>query len=325
MKVFEEYLNANHAKLTCYVQTPNRELPQMMRRPGVLVLPGGGYTMCSAREAEPIALAYMHAGFQAFVLEYTTGDRQSRESMAAVFPKAFADAVEAMEYLRTNAEELSLLPDKIAAVGFSAGGNLAVSLATLAEPAQRPNALILGYPAVTAEISTRIGLEQPNLLEKVTSDTPPMFMFNSQGDSVTSATNTLRLSLALAEAHVPYETHTFLTGDHGLSLATAETTDDGSENADVAQWHAMSLRFLRNLWKKDTASRPQLSVYSKIGALLDDEKAAAAINEVLPGVADRLRANPLSRNMTFTAMVKVSGGMISEDMLKTLDEKLKVL
>ncbi len=161
MKVFEEYLKQNHAKLTCYVQTPNDELPRLRQRPGVLILPGGGYTVCSAREAEPVALAYLHAGYQAFVLEYSTGDRHSREGMAAVFPKAFADGVEAMEYLRGHAEALSLLSDKAAAVGFSAG---------------------------------------PNLLETVTSETSPMFMFNSQGDTVTPATNTLRLSLTLGEA-----------------------------------------------------------------------------------------------------------------------------
>ena len=98
MKVFEEYLKQNHAKLTCYVQTPNDELPHLRQRPGVLILPGGGYTVCSAREAEPVALAYLHAGYQAFVLEYSTGDRHSREGMAAVFPKAFADGVEASEF-----------------------------------------------------------------------------------------------------------------------------------------------------------------------------------------------------------------------------------
>jgi len=325
MKVFEEYLKQNHAKLTCYVQTPNDELPHLRHRPGVLILPGGGYTMCSAREAEPVALAYLHAGYQAFVLEYTTGDRHSRESMEAIFPKAFADGVEAMEYLRGHAEELSLLPDKIAAVGFSAGGNLAVSLATLAESAQRPNAVILGYPSVIPEISARIGLVQPNLLETVTPETPPMFMFNSQGDTVTPATNTLRLSLALAEAGVAYETHTFLTGDHGISLATSAATDDGSENPDLAQWHTMSLRFLHNLWFRKAKAKEAFSINSKIGALVEDPRAFAVINEVLPGVADRLKANPLSHNMTMALMAKVSGGMISEEALQALDSRLQAL
>lgn len=325
MKIFEQQLPSNGAKLTCYIQTPNEELPNWKTRPGVLVFPGGGYTMCSSREAEPVALAYLHAGYQAFVLNYTTGDRQNRTEMAEVFQKAFADAKEAMAYLRSHAETLFLMPDKIAVMGFSAGGNLATALGTLAEEAYRPNALILGYPAVIPEISARIGLRQPNLLEVVSAATPPTFLFNSQGDSVTPATNTLRLSLALAEAGVAYETHTFLTGDHGVSLATSVTTDDGSENPDLAQWHTMSLRFLHNLWFREARAREIFSINSKIGTLVEDPRAFAVINEVLPGVADRLKANPLSHNMTMALMAKVSDGMISEEALQNLDSRLRKL
>jgi len=325
MKIFEEQLPSNGAKLTCYIQTPNEELPNWRKRPGVLVFPGGGYTMCCAREAEPVALAYLQAGYQAFVLNYTTGDRQNREEMAGIFQKAFADAQEAMAYLRDHAEALFLMPDKIAVMGFSAGGNLATALGTLADEAHRPNALILGYPSVIPEISARIGLQQQNLLETVSTATPPTFMFNSQGDSVTPATNTLRLSLALAEAGVPYETHTFLTGDHGISLATSAATDDGSENPDLAQWHTMSLRFLHNLWFRKAKAKEAFSINSKIGALVEDPRAFAVINEVLPGVADRLKANPLSHNMTMALMAKVSGGMISEEALQALDSRLQAL
>lgn len=325
MKIFEEQLPANGAKLTCYIQTPNEELPNWRKRPGVLVFPGGGYTMCSAREAEPVALAYLHAGYQAFVLNYTTGDRQNREEMAGIFQKAFADAQEAMTYLRGYAEELFLMPDKIAIMGFSAGGNLATALGTLADEPLRPNALILGYPSVIPAISARIGLQQPNLLEAVSAATPPTFMFNSQGDSVTPATNTLRLSLTLAEAGVPYETHTFLTGDHGVSLATGAATDDGSTDPDLAQWHAMSLRFLHNLWFRETKEKEAFSINSKIGILVNDPRAFAVINEVLPSVADRLKANPLSHNMTMALMAKVSGGAISEQSMEALDAKLREL
>ena len=326
MKIWNEILPANGAKLTCYVQQPCPELPQMQKRPAVLILPGGGYTMCSAREGEPIALAYLHAGYQAFVLEYTTGNRRDRESMAAVFPKAYADALEALAYLRSNAESLFLKPDRIAAVGFSAGGNLATALGTLAPVDQRPNALILGYPSVIPEVSARIGLEQPNLLEKVDKETPPAFMFNTQGDTVTPAKNTLLLSLALFEAGVKYETHTFLMGDHGLSLATPATTDDGGSNPDVAKWHEMSVRFLKNLWDgPDHVCTPRLSVNSKIGTLLDDERAVEVLNELLPGMADRLKANPMSRSMTMAMMASLSGGAVSESALKELDVRLKIL
>ncbi len=286
MKVYEEFLKTNNAKLTCYVQTPSEELPHLKKKGAVLVLPGGGFTMCSNREAEPVALAYLQAGYQAFVLDYSTGDRNNRESMAAVFSKALTDAIEAMEYLRANAEALYLIPDKIAVVGFSAGGNLAIALSTLAEPAQRPNAVILGYPSVIPDILSKLGVVQPNLLEKITSETPPMFAFNSRGDEIVPATDLLHLALALAKSNVPYEIHTFLTGIHGLALATTATADEGTDDANVAKWHELSLHFLDNLWKK-ASSKPIFSISSKIGDLLANEAATAAINEVLPGVADR--------------------------------------
>lgn len=40
-------------------------------RPSVLVIPGGGYEMTSDREAEPIAMQFLAAGFNAFVLRYS--------------------------------------------------------------------------------------------------------------------------------------------------------------------------------------------------------------------------------------------------------------
>ncbi len=326
MKVWMETLKQNAAELTCYVQLPCEEMPQVQQRPAVLILPGGGYTRCSEREAEPVALAYMQAGYQAFVLKYTTGDRADRESMAGVFPKAYADALEAMAYLRGNAETLHLNPNRIAAVGFSAGGNLAAALGTLAAAEDKPDALVLGYPSVIPEVSARIGLVQPNLLEKVDENTSPAFLFNTQGDTVTPAKNVLLFALAMAEAGVPYEAHTFLTGDHGLSLATAATTDDGSSNSDVAKWHEMSLRFLKNLWDgPDQTSAPRLSVNSKIGTILDDRRACEVLEELLPGVAGRMRKNPASRSMTMATMAKFSGGAISEEALRELDIRLKIL
>lgn len=71
--------------------------------------------MCSEREADPVALAYLEAGFQAFVLRYSVGE-------GVVWPMPLEDYEQAMELLRAKAEEWSLYPDKIAVAGFSAGG-----------------------------------------------------------------------------------------------------------------------------------------------------------------------------------------------------------
>ena len=56
--------------LTGYLQQVGGEFRHIVRRPAVLVLPGGAYQMCSDREADPVAIAYLNAGYQAFILRY---------------------------------------------------------------------------------------------------------------------------------------------------------------------------------------------------------------------------------------------------------------
>ena len=44
------------------------------KRKAILIFPGGAYAMiCNDREGEPIALAFMPYGFNAFVLHYSLG------------------------------------------------------------------------------------------------------------------------------------------------------------------------------------------------------------------------------------------------------------
>ena len=40
--------------------------------PAMLVIGGGGYSMVSEREKEPIALEFVSKGYDAFALEYST-------------------------------------------------------------------------------------------------------------------------------------------------------------------------------------------------------------------------------------------------------------
>ena len=44
----------------------------------MLIFPGGGYTMCSDREAVPVAMAYLKAGYQAMILCYTVTSKGKR-------------------------------------------------------------------------------------------------------------------------------------------------------------------------------------------------------------------------------------------------------
>ena len=154
--------------------------------------------------------------------------------------------------------ELQILPDKIAVCGFSAGGHLALSGAVLDIPGetaqQRPNAVILGYPVVTAgEFAHRgsfvqlAGSEDAaaqqvfTLEDKVNSDTPPVFVWHTMEDKTVPVENTLLLLAALRRAGVPCEAHLFEKGAHGTSISTAEVD---AADPHRAHWVALCLEWL---------------------------------------------------------------------------------
>ena len=70
MKITQIPMGAHNAQLTCYLQDPCTEMPALDRCPAILIFPGGAYAFCSDREADPVALAFLNAGYNAFVLRY---------------------------------------------------------------------------------------------------------------------------------------------------------------------------------------------------------------------------------------------------------------
>ena len=56
--------------LVTMLQSVGGEFERIDKRPAILILPGGGYSMCSDREAEVIAYPFLYAGYHAFVLRY---------------------------------------------------------------------------------------------------------------------------------------------------------------------------------------------------------------------------------------------------------------
>ena len=183
--------------LTVCLRASLDAMPTVKQRPLVLVVPGGGYSHVSPREGDPVALQFAAAGYHTAVLTYSVGE-------GAQNYQPLRQLNEALALLRQNAEEWHILPDKIAVCGFSAGGHLALSGAVLDIPGetaqQRPNAVILGYPVVTAgEFAHRgsfvqlAGSEDAaaqqvfTLEDQVTSDTPPVFVWHTMEDRTVPA------------------------------------------------------------------------------------------------------------------------------------------
>ena len=237
--------------LTVCLRASLDAMPTVKQRPLVLVVPGGGYSHVSPREGDPVALQFAAAGYHTAVLTYSVGE-------GARDYRPLRQLSEALGLLRQHAEKWHILPDKIAVCGFSAGGHLALSGAVLDIPGetaqQRPDAVILGYPVITAgEYAHRgsfvqlAGSEDAvaqrafGLEDKITPDTPPVFVWHTMEDRTVPVENTLLLLSALRRAGVACEAHLFEQGVHGTSISTAEVD---AADRHRARWVTLCLEWL---------------------------------------------------------------------------------
>ena len=209
-------------------------------RPAVIVVPGGGYAMCSKREGEPIALEFLARGFQTFVLRY----ENAPEGVA--YPEQLTELACAVDYVKKHAQEFGVNPKEVFPVGFSAGGHLTASLTVLHEQVEeitgkkldcKPTAAGLCYPVIypdghvgsfknllqgfsaekTAELEDFL-----SLYKRVTPNTPPAFIWSTAEDATVPPKNALLYATAMAENGVPFELHVYPKGAHGLASSTVE-------------------------------------------------------------------------------------------------------
>lgn len=255
--------------LTPYILDKSPEMPLSEKRPAVVVIPGGGYQALSDREGEPIAMAFAAMGFNTFVLRYSVGQYAS-------FPNPLTDLMKAMKIIRTHASDWNTDPDKIAIVGFSAGGHLVASLGVYwndekilklagvkAEEA-KPNALILCYPVITSTekkepgtIATAAsGHDEPDILDTLSLEkhvgphTPPCYIAHTFFDPVVFVENSLLFANALAANNVPFELHITQDGVHGLALGDHVTSIGPLlHNKEFSAWVKGSGEWMKKLFE----------------------------------------------------------------------------
>ena len=245
-------------------------------RPAVLILPGSGYQRCAPKEAEPLAIRFNAEGYHAFVLWYSCAPRRH--------PVPILDCARAFTIIREHRDEWKLDSGKIALMGFSAGGHLALSTVIFRSrdfavvPGIDPrntwaDALILCYPVVSSgEFAHRGSFDcllgenpSPALLEllslekQVAGDLPPIFLWHTWADDAVPVENALLLAENLRRAgnykalnqagKSPLEMHIFPEGRHGLCLATPETSEGDPENINLhaARWFSLCADWLKTV------------------------------------------------------------------------------
>jgi len=210
----------------------------------LVICPGGGYGgLAVGHEGADVAAWATELGTTAFVLHYRLG-RQGHH-----YPTQLIDVQRAIRLVRSKAAEFAIDPHRIAIMGFSAGGHLASMAATLfneqatlpgPEPdavdavSGRPDLAILCYPVISmhaphAHRGSRKNLlgpadndalaEQLSTDRRVTAETPPTFIFQTNEDAGVPAENAVGFYLACRKAGVPAELHVYQPGRHGLGLA----------------------------------------------------------------------------------------------------------
>lgn len=262
------YFNENDKDvyLECYVADKTAEFV----RKAILVIPGGGYgCVCSDREGEPIAMAFMAHGYNAFVLHYSV-------AMKKTFPAQLIEASLAMKHIKDNAEKYGIDPENVFAVGFSAGGHLTASLGTLWNNPKiyetvdmpmgynKPKGVMLIYPVISGgEFAHRgsfinlLGKENPTEDELFSAsienfagkDSSPMFIMHTSNDQTVPVMNSLLLAERLAKEGVEFELHIYPDAPHGIALGNKITAlgEKKFDNPQIAKWVDQAVAWAENL------------------------------------------------------------------------------
>ena len=130
-KTIRLYEDRDKITLTTYIYEPSLEMIGAVKRPAVLICPGGAYFNCSDAEGEPVALTFASMGYQAFVLKYSTygadafvrGLKNLERRPQTEHPAPVRDIAKAMLMIKDHADEWNVDPDRIAICGFSAGAH----------------------------------------------------------------------------------------------------------------------------------------------------------------------------------------------------------
>ena len=240
-----------------------------------VVAPGGGYGgLAVDHEGVQVAKFLNSLGVSAFVLHYRLG------SAGYHYPIELMDVQRAIRFVRSKAGEYALDANRVGIIGFSAGGHLTSMAATLFDekPAgmtndtidqlsARPDVACPTYPVISmvddfGHKGSRKNLlgpnnDDPELTKKtsthlqVTDKTPPIFIFQTDDDTVVPAENAVNFYLACRKHHVPAEMHIYKPGPHGVGLMQGDPV--------LGTWPGHLAAWLRNQGFFSTAKRVALS------------------------------------------------------------------
>ena len=159
-------------------------------RAAIVILHGGGWHVGEPSWMYDLASHYAQRGLVAVPVQYRLSNQQDVSPI-----EALDDVRSAIRWLRRNASQLQIDPNRIAAYGTSAGGHLAAAAALVAPAGDSgaPNLLILSSAAVAAAtdnwfrrlIGTRADPATLSPDSLVRANAPPALLLQGEKDLIT--------------------------------------------------------------------------------------------------------------------------------------------
>lgn len=206
----------------------------------VIICHGGSYHHRSMNtEGHDVAAWFVERGYHAFVLKY-------RVAMDGYHhPAMIEDFQRTMQLVQENAEGYGIDPDKVGAIGFSAGGHLVTmagafgnqnflkELGIETSVSLKPDFVIPVYPVVSMEKPYAHHWSQISLLGRnppddvkhrfsmecqMTGEMPPVFLLACKDDKTVDYRNSVDLDQALTAAGVEHQFVLLDTGGHGFGM-----------------------------------------------------------------------------------------------------------
>jgi acetyl esterase/lipase len=235
-KVAVRVTNVSKPSLTVFSPDPAKN-----NGAAALVFPGGGYVRLSYNlEGTEVCNWLNSIGMTCVLVKY----RVPEEGRYPENVEDLEDAQQAMRLTRTHAAEWHIDPQRIGAIGFSAGAHLAATLSTHPDfqgknvPAStidaRPNFQMIIYPGWTSGSDGKVN---PALLP--TPQIPPTFLLQAENDYTAHVESSLVYFQALKDAKIPAELHIFTQGGHGFGLRSTELP--------ISRWPVLAEEWLHTI------------------------------------------------------------------------------
>jgi acetyl esterase/lipase len=222
--------------------------------PAMLVVHGGAWRVGTRAQLAGISSQFARHGYTAVSIDYRLAPRSK-------FPAQLYDCQAAVRWMRTNAAEFKIDPERVGGFGYSAGGHLVALLGTLDDktlkepdvPANAPSArlqcILAGgapcdfrnIPADSAQIAFWLGgtrAEKPENYRDaspatfISSDDPPMYFFSGEDDILVPISSPRNMVSSLKAAGLAAEMYSIKNAGHLQALFDEGAIDHAFAFAD---------------------------------------------------------------------------------------------